>query len=799
MRRTDTTLAGAAAACLLAIVMSSTPMASAEATATLNVPPVCLVDATGETTTVTKEMCGIQDVAGLTLRSTLPRDYEIGTHWITWEGLSAGLRMSETQMIVVMDLTPPDITPPPAVLGYEATGPESSPPLGDADVSDVNKQYTPGKDHNPKPPFPVGTHRVTWEAKDNSDLKATATQVVEIVDTTKPTITCDDVRVKSKTPVPTTFKPLADKLQATLADTVDGTKDLLPPAGTPNPLPHGKMTPVTYEYTDASGNVADPCKQNVYVLDPSTIATLPSTGGVEGHTFGRALAFGKDTLFVGDPGYTDTAMVSGTATTMANSGIVKAYRLMPGEGQPTEYTIKPETPAENLGFGSALAVVSSGTTEVLAVGAPGKSIVEEVLRPDEKSPEKSIMVEVLRPNVGEVYLHSAATGASAGTISNPASPSADRFGAALAPMGDRLVVGAHNYDQGAVTNAGRVYVYDSAGSEQYRIASPAPAKNGKFGQQVEATVEGETRRIYVGSRTDGATGAVYVYDVTGATATSVPAPELTAKRPSGFASTEFGTKQIRPAGGGVYVGEPGAGKIHEYPAGGGERGEFAPHMDRRNMFGAAFDADERLLYAGIHTPGAASPLQAFRLGDRAYAEGFLSTANTPTGYYHARFGYMVEASGNWVAATDVLERFGEDDSLQQKTRVRVLDLRTLDPDIVYPAAASATVPIPGSQEQSSAQQGAPRPAQPQMTQVLEAPSLLSTESLGPDKIRLTYNVSIDPFEVDIDDYALSDASLEVVAVDVSGSTVTLTYVGGAPGAAAAKPPGVELVGGIGYY
>jgi len=788
-------------ACLLAAAVAAMPSAFAEEAATLDVPPVCLVDAAGETTTVTKEMCGVTASAGLTLRSTLPHDYEVGTHWITWEGLSsAGLRMSETQVIVVMDLTPPDITPPPAVLGYEATGPESSPPLGDAKASDANKRYTPDKDHKPKPPLPVGTNIVTWKATDNSGLMATATQVVEIVDTTKPVITCEDVRIKSKTPVPVTSESLKDKLKATLTDAVDGTKTLPPPAGTADPLPHGEKITLTYEYTDAAGNKADPCEQDVYVLFPSTLATLPSAGGVEGLTYGKALALGKDTLFVGDPGYADTVMMSGTPTTLPNSGIVKAYILEEGDGQYAEYTIKPRTPAKDLGFGSALAVISSGTSEVLAVGAPGKSVTEEVSRPKEGSPGEIVKEEVLRPNVGEVYLHDPEKGTETHVIRNPSSPSMDRFGAALAAMGDKLVVGAHNYDEAAVDNAGRVYVYGPDASEQYRIANPAPAKNGKFGHQVEATVEGDTRRIYVGSRTNGETGAVYVYDVTEASKTSVPGPEMTATRPSGFAPTEFGTKQIRPAGGGgVYVGEPGAGKIHEYPAGGGERGEFAPHMDLRNMFGAAFDTDGRLLHAGTHTPGVASPLQAFRLDGRAYTEGFLSPADTPAGYYHARFAYVVEASGDWVAVTDILEKFGEDDSLKHKTRVRVLDLRTLDPDLVHTAQASAPAPAAGSPEQSSAQQGAPRPAQPQMTQVLGPPSLLSTEPLGPDRLRLTYNASIDPFEVDIDDYALSDASLEVVAVDVSGSTVTLTYAGGAPGAAAARTPGVELVGGIGYY
>lgn len=114
--------AGAAMACLLAAAAATTPAASAQTAAALGVPPVCLVDATGATTTVTKEMCGIVVPPGTFLDTAFPAEYGVGTHRVTWNGLTdAGLRMSETHVIIVMDLTPPDITAPSAVLGHEAT------------------------------------------------------------------------------------------------------------------------------------------------------------------------------------------------------------------------------------------------------------------------------------------------------------------------------------------------------------------------------------------------------------------------------------------------------------------------------------------------------------------------------------------------------------------------------------------------------------------------------------------------------------------------------------------------------
>ena len=769
-------------ACLLAAAVGAPLAASAQTSTALGVPPVCLVDATGERTTVTKEMCGISVPAGMFLRPALPAEYGVGTHRITWNGLTdTGLRMSETQVIIVMDLTPPDITAPPAVLGHEATGKETALTAGELGDAAVIEVYPKSK-MNDAGPLPLGTHRVTWTAEDTSGLVATTTQVVQIVDTTEPTITCEDVRIKSKVSVPLP----SDDVGADFADIVDDDRKLASPATAPNPLPHGKVTPVTYTASDSAGNAASQCMQDVYVLYPSAFATLPRSG-VGGTTFGTALAFGASTLFVGDPGHTYTT-TSETPTTMPNSGLVYAYGLTSGSSQYTELKIQPGTPKKDLNFGSALAVISTADGEVLAVGAPGRDT-----------------------NKGEVQLYNPKTGTRADTIPNPNTENRDHFGAALASMGDKLVVGAPMYDEPANAmhtakrDSGRVYVYDADGEKQYEFSHPAPTKDGRFGIQVAATVEmvgdNKKERIYVGTRAVGTTmGAVYVYDVTNAETTGI-VRESTFLRPSGSDYTEFATKQIRPIkGGGAYVGEPGistGGKIHEFAAD-NTRNEVTPQPNHNRKFGASFDTDERLLYAGTQRAGSAQPLHAFHLADRAYGDVYL-TDGTPTGYYSERFAHALEASGDWVAASEILETFALSGDVEAKSRIRVLDLRTMAPDSVYPKPDSSTVPEAGSQAQSRALPGATQPAQPQMTQVLEAPKLLSTELLDTGKIRLTYNTAIDPLEVDRDDYVMSDASLEVMAVDVSGSTVTLTYAGGTPAGTSTEPPGVELIGGIGHY
>lgn len=807
MKPTGMVVAGAVMACLLAIV-AAPPVANAAAPATLNVPPVCLVDATGDKTTVTKEACGITVPAGITLYPALPMDLTTDTHRISWNGYTdAGLYMSETQTIVVMDLTPPDLTLPTVPPTIEATGPETTvnPEDYDAVATDHRERGPGGTKYKPDVAAKAekisgNAYRITWTATDKAGLVATATRTVNIVDTTPPTIECHDVLIKSSVPVPLS----AADLKAEFTDIADGTKTLSPPAGTPDPLPRGAKTTVTYSASDSASNAAAPCKQDVRVLSPLVLETLPSAAGVAGSTYGEALAIGKKTLFVGNPGHAYTTTVSGTTTTLANSGIVKAYKLTPGSGQYEERTIKPTKPAENLNFGSALAVISVGDSEVLAVGAPGKSVT----MPNPDGPDK------VYPNVGEVHLYNPATGALIDTISNPNTLGKDHFGAALASMGDKLVVAAHMYEEPEAggeakkANSGRVYVFDSAGSKLYDVPNPGPATESRFGYQVEATDDGTTERIYVSANLDddGTDGkpAVYAFGVTEKDDGTTELDQyLKGVRPSGTGFTGFGAKQIRPAhGGGVYVGESGTGsssmgKIHHY-VDSSTRHEFTPKSCCARSFGSAFDVDDRLLYAGTHMLRAPSPLHAFSLEDRAHADEFPIPA-PPTGYRTERFALEVESSGDRVVVTESLRNLVLGITPATKTRVHVLDLRALDPDITYPAPASPA-PVGGSQAQSSAQSSAPQPAQ--ATAAPRVPTLLSTELLGAGQIRLTYDGTIDPFEVDRDDYVMSDASLEVVAVKASGSTVTITYAGETAGATvgtATVTPGVRLVGGIGYY
>jgi hypothetical protein len=97
------------------------------------------------------------------------------------------------QTITVNDTVKPLITPPATIIMSNNTGVCGrsliSTALGTPTVSD-NCTASPGYSNNAPANFPVGNTTVTWTVNDGCGNTKTATQLVTINDTTKPTITC---------------------------------------------------------------------------------------------------------------------------------------------------------------------------------------------------------------------------------------------------------------------------------------------------------------------------------------------------------------------------------------------------------------------------------------------------------------------------------------------------------------------------------------------------------------------------------------------------------------------------------
>ncbi len=766
----------------------------------------CIKNAEGATTKVTRAHCSSKvTTVGVTLDSAqpLPESFEVGTHKLVWTGKDAsGRPVSKTQTLIVRDLTAP-ILPPLEHMTVDVTphlvdelSPSTPFTITVVDNVSVGEEITVEYDSSCWPPVKTKSYTessictIVWNATDGASLSSLATQKVTLTDMTGPTLTCpSDVRIKSAEPVTVTSVPLG---KPTVHDVVDGSittaTNNSATAATNGKFPVG-VTSVVWTAEDSNGNDGT-CIQSVYVLPASREEILPDAG-VTGTRFGSSLASYGPLLFVGD---------EHDSTRAANSGAVRVYNTKSIiTAVPTIY----HGTAANQYFGTSLAVFGS-SNNLLAVGAKGYNV-----------------------NEGAVFVYDAATRALRHTITNPNTMTTtsgdsmvtvvgkDQFGASLAAMGDKLVIGAPMYKEGTKIALGKAYVFDSSGTKLYEIPNPTPAARDQFGVRVAAHDDGTTETAYVSSRADGTTkGVVYKYDVTATTSDSaVPTPT---KLLSGSTTrTLFGEEQVRVGGDGhLYVGEPRpsttpgtAGKIHRYAATGAASSSVSSPACCNAGFGTAFDLDGRLLYAGNVWVRGGGTLTAFDPTKLAHRDSFVNKAAPPTGYEVTHFGFAVESLPEGrVAVSEYLEN---PTTSEEMTRVHILDLRGLDPTPPHPQPPSPAPSSPPGTSQapsipiddsgsSNAASAAPVTT-PIVPKIRVEPALTSTQYVSPDKIKLTYGVTIEPFVVDISDFVMVDVGLEVVSADVNGSVITLTYAGSPSSGTPNATPGVELIGDIGYY
>lgn len=180
----------------VALLDTFTWLASAEVAETLTCapdagnPPTVVapsdvtIEATGPLTPVALGTATATDPEDGTLTATpdTTGPFPLGTTTVTWSATdSQGNTATATQLVTVIDTTPPAITAPPDVT-VNATGPLTAVDLqpGLASASDlVDGALTPTPDTTG--PFPPGVTLVTWSATDNSGNTGSAVQSVEIL------------------------------------------------------------------------------------------------------------------------------------------------------------------------------------------------------------------------------------------------------------------------------------------------------------------------------------------------------------------------------------------------------------------------------------------------------------------------------------------------------------------------------------------------------------------------------------------------------------------------------------------
>ena len=181
-----------------------------------------------------------------------------------------------TRMVTVTDTAAPDIIAP-ADITFEAT--DTLTPLGrthygTATSTDLEAMIT---DDAPLA-FPLGDTPITWRATDPATNEMMATQVVTVVDTTKPVIA-----LLGANPQTVEFGTAYTELNATATDEVDDddelTRRIVIDANAVDAGTVGDYT-VTYDVTDAEGNAADRVTRMVMVTDtviPDITAPLAIT------------------------------------------------------------------------------------------------------------------------------------------------------------------------------------------------------------------------------------------------------------------------------------------------------------------------------------------------------------------------------------------------------------------------------------------------------------------------------------------------------------------------------------------
>lgn len=147
--------------------------------------PICVYRSLGRATAA--DLC---EGAGLTISHDAPPRLHVGENLVTWAAVDVfGNLANDTQMVTVVDGSPPGFLSVPASLGLNNCGPANIGLATAVDECDTSVTVS----NNAPPTFPAGSTLVTWTASDDSGNQVTAAQTVNVTDAVKPSVTCAPV------------------------------------------------------------------------------------------------------------------------------------------------------------------------------------------------------------------------------------------------------------------------------------------------------------------------------------------------------------------------------------------------------------------------------------------------------------------------------------------------------------------------------------------------------------------------------------------------------------------------------
>ena len=224
-----------------------------------------------------------------------PNSFPIGMTTVIWEvSDTSGNFASATQVISVVDSTPPEIIPPSNIT-VEAKGPDGTTvSIGSATVSDIIGVSTVS--NNTPSVFPIGDTMVTWTANDTNGNISTVNQTISVVDSTIPTIIAPSNIIIEAT------NPSANIVDIGVANASDTVGIVSIANDAPQTFPVGD-TIVTWIATDAAGNSAN-ATQTISVVD----TTAPTIIQLETITI-EATSENQNIIELQDPVVEDTVGV----------------------------------------------------------------------------------------------------------------------------------------------------------------------------------------------------------------------------------------------------------------------------------------------------------------------------------------------------------------------------------------------------------------------------------------------------------------------------------------------------------
>ena len=255
-------------------------------------PNDLVIEATGALTTVDVGQAIVSDESGIqSLTNNAPNEFTLGINTVIWTAIDgAGNMAIATQSVTITDTIPPTISDANNIT-IEAENPSQNQVELEAPIA-TDVVGVISLENDAPESFPVGQTIVTWTARDIVGNTATTQQIVNVIDTTTPTLHVPQNVIAEATSLDENEVFLGEASVIDNGEIISVTNDA------PALFSLGNTT-VTWFASDASGNVAT-AEQLVSIID----TTSPEISSPENVTF-EATSVDSNVVNLGLPQVSD--------------------------------------------------------------------------------------------------------------------------------------------------------------------------------------------------------------------------------------------------------------------------------------------------------------------------------------------------------------------------------------------------------------------------------------------------------------------------------------------------------------